>query len=345
MIKPALLIGTGFHYYVSGNVESYEKLAPLVSWNSLINAVGRKAGLALPSYHLPPVYRWEGVVHQAGTEGFNGINDEFYATGTIGSDEVQLHLKQLAADVIKKAGSYSPTKRAMFPNDELWGSVISLNYDQAWINSPLAQLQGAVPDLYELPDEEKQRLTAFVLYNGKRIWFPNGTISDPASIRIGLSDYGTKAYGIARMLNIISDFESKHLPAPENEPRTHVRNSVLVNALDNFEQNSLIQFTDVELSKEFPVSWVAEALYRPLAIVGCGLSDSETGLWHLLRERQRYQAKLPLSQQKPVRILLSQADSRSDFWQARPFGIEPVFCSDWDEGWDRLRVSFDESRV
>jgi hypothetical protein len=56
-IKPALLIGTGFHYYVSGNVESHEKLAPLVSWNALINAVGRKASLALPSNQLSPVYR------------------------------------------------------------------------------------------------------------------------------------------------------------------------------------------------------------------------------------------------------------------------------------------------
>lgn len=167
-------------------------------------------------------------------------------------------------------------------------------------------------------------------------------ISDPASIRIGLSDYGSKAYGIARMLHTVSDFESKHLPAPENELSSRFRNSVLVNALDNFGQNSLIEFADEALSKKFPVSWVAEALYRPLAIAGCGLSDSETGLWHLLRERQRYQARLPVSQQKPVRILLSQADSRRDFWQARPFGIEPVFCSDWDEGWDRLRARFEE---
>lgn len=275
MIKPALLVEAGFYYCVSGNVESHEKLAPLVSWNSLINAVGRKAGLALPLYQLPPVYRWEGFVHQADTEGFNGINDEFYAAGTIGSDEMKLHLKQLAADVIREAGSYSPTKRAIFPSDELWGSVISLNYDQAWINSPLAQLQGAVPDLYELPEEEKQRLTAFVLYNGKRIWFPNGTNSDPASIRIGLSDYGSKAYSIARMLHMVSDFESEHLHAPENELGARFRNSVLVNALDNFEQNTLIEWNTTEAERVLPVSWVSKVLYRPLAIAGCGLSDSE----------------------------------------------------------------------
>jgi hypothetical protein len=258
---------------------------------------------------------------------------------------LQLQLKQLASDVIIAAGRYSPTKRAMFPSDDVWGSVISLKYDQAWMNSTSSQLQSVVPDLDKLLVEEKQRLTAFVLYNGKRIWFPNGTVTDPASIRIGLSDYGSKEYGIARMLQIIFEFESEHLPAPENEFAAGYRNSVIVNALDNFEQNTLFEWNTTEAERALSVSWVPEVLYRPLAIVGCGLSDSETGLWHLLRERQRYQATLPVYQQKPVRILLSQADSRRDSWQARPFGIEPVFCSDWGEGWGRLRASFDESRA
>lgn len=146
------------------------------------------------------------------------------------------------------------------------------------------------------------------------------------------------------MLQIISEFESTHLPAPENELGARFRNSVLVNALDNFEQNTLIEWNTTGAERALPVSWVSEVLYRPLAIAGCGLSDSETGLWHLLRERQRYQARLPATQQKPVRILLSQADSRCDFWQARPLGIEPLFCSDWDEGWDRLRAAFDVRR-
>lgn len=151
----------------------------------MINAVGRKAGLALPSNQLPPVYRWEGLVHQAGSEGFNGVDDAFYAAGTVGSDEMQLHLKQLAADVISAARSYSLTKRAMFPSEELWDSVISLNYDQAWINSTSSQLQGSLPDVYELPVEEKQRFSAFALYNCKRIWFPIVTVTDPTSIPLG----------------------------------------------------------------------------------------------------------------------------------------------------------------
>jgi hypothetical protein len=34
----------------------------------------------------------------------------------------------------------------------------------------------------------------------------------------------------------------------------------------------------------------------------------------------------------PVRILISANDTRRAFWETKPFGVDPVFCSNWDEG-------------
>jgi hypothetical protein len=27
---------------------------------------------------------------------------------------------------------------------------------------------------------------------------------------------------------------------------------------------------------------------------------------------------------------------RPEFWRSKPFGIEPIVCKNWDEGWERL---------
>ena len=59
MLKPALLIGTGFHGYVLGDVAPHEFYAPLVDWNALISGIARKARVPVPSLALPPVMRWQ----------------------------------------------------------------------------------------------------------------------------------------------------------------------------------------------------------------------------------------------------------------------------------------------
>ena len=97
-----------------------------------------------------------------------------------------------------------------------------------------------------------------------------------------------------------------------------------------------------EKANVFPLTWVAEFLYRPLVFAGVGLTDQESGLWWLLAQRARNLARVRIPASGSVRILMRRANGgrgdsdREAFWATRPFGIEPVYCDDWDEGWDRI---------
>lgn len=71
----------------------------------------------------------------------------------------------------------------------------------------------------------------------------------------------------------------------------------------------------------------------PLIIAGVGLSDQHSGLWWLLAQRARNMSRSDVPAN--VYILVGEKD-RSDFWRSRPFGIDPIVCPNWDEGWNQM---------
>ncbi len=52
MLKPCLILGSGFHRWVLGHPDN-----PLCRWNSLIDCVSEKLKLPRPPMTLPPVMR------------------------------------------------------------------------------------------------------------------------------------------------------------------------------------------------------------------------------------------------------------------------------------------------
>ena len=76
-------------------------------------------------------------------------------------------------------------------------------------------------------------------------------------------------------------------------------------------------------------------LYRPVFFAGVGLGKDELGLWWLMCQRARNLARIPKKDRPRVAILVRHDNPDLEFWQTEPFGIEPLLCSDWNEGWEK----------
>lgn len=87
-----------------------------------------------------------------------------------------------------------------------------------------------------------------------------------------------------------------------------------------------------------PLTWVTEMLYRPVCFAGVGLSEAEVGLSWLMVQRARNLANVPPAQRPRACILLDANDQRLPFWRTHPCGIEPIVCSDWNEGWAQAQA-------
>jgi hypothetical protein len=61
MLEPCLVIGSGFHRWVVGDIET-----PLSSWTKLIEAVAAEMHVSAPSRNYPPTFRWEKLLENAG---------------------------------------------------------------------------------------------------------------------------------------------------------------------------------------------------------------------------------------------------------------------------------------
>jgi hypothetical protein len=153
------------------------------------------------------------------------------------------------------------------------------------------------------------------------VWFPNGCVKAPLTIRLGLRDYGSAAYAVNQAYHALKQWERQSgvqgLPAAQ-----------LLSASEGRPDLS-------ELLDEPPLrlTWVAEFIYRPLFFAGVGLSEQESGMWWLLAQRARNMARVGA----PTNVYaLVHANDRPDFWSKRPFGVQPITCSDWDGGWDEM---------
>ena len=113
----------------------------------------------------------------------------------------------MVATILKGAASnYPPSARAKIPLHDGWGTVISLNFDQAWLPADAKDATAEVKKSWESPHHllkrEFDRLTVNRQFsttqnsNKRRVWFPNGIHSMPHTIRMGIDDYGAAPHAI-----------------------------------------------------------------------------------------------------------------------------------------------------
>jgi hypothetical protein len=337
-LKPALVLGSGFHRHVFGS-SNIPSVRPLFDWHYLVGQVANQLQVAVPSEILSPVQRWETLILRAVKEGYKNHKGEWVGKLTQQANVVEKEARCAVANIINEASqNYSQSTRAQIPLLDCWGSVISFNFDAAWLRvNPLNQSISCCNLLEhsrKLDKREYKRLTFYSLMKGvdgahRRIWFPNGTSFAPETIRMGLHDYGAASHSIQVAFAHIKKWERDNgLSNKSPEAQIASCTAALRNASEGV--NNLSEFMG---EPTMPLSWVADFLYRPLIIAGVGLSDQESGLWWLLAQRARNMARTGASTN--VYILVGDKD-RPDFWRSRPFGIDPIVCSDWDEGWNQV---------
>lgn len=338
-LKPCLVIGTGFHRWVLGDSLA-SRFAPLLDWNALLLQVAGRLGLALDRTSHSLSLHWEHMLATALEDGFTTTHRVIDGTRRTVA-RVELQAKMEAAAVLAGLKDEYPvhSRRSQMPlNEEAWGAVVSLNFDAHWlpgehgrwshcrvsegVTAPVVAQRGVL-------DMEMKRLNHFVEVGqsgaAKRLWFPNGYIEQPSSLRLGLREFGFQPVAIQHAFAHLKAFERK--AGPYQHRQEFVCATLAGASIDTQLANGIAPL---------PLTWVTEMMYRPVFFAGVGLSDAEQGLWWLMVQRARNLANVPASIRPGAFILLHHQDSRMDFWRTRPCGIEPLVCTSWEQGWQML---------
>lgn len=326
-MKPCLVIGSGFHNWVLGDSNS-----PLSNWSLLIDKVAQNLALSIPSQSLPPVLRWERLLEIANADGYkHPSKSNFWVNkNTKIQSNIEKDAKKQIALIFENIKPFYPTKstRASFPLTGIFGAVISLNFDTLWIRdaSSLNSLKKTERDSQH-SEQEYSRLTNHLTLKSSSIsiWFPNGCVLKPNTIRMGLNDFGEQPQSLKLAFAAIKAFEREKYK----------------NSWDDYESVLNYEFSlqEERSDKADPrlKNWVAHFLYRPVYFAGVGLSQSEIGLWWLLSQRARNVSRIE-TKNIPETIMLNKlATADIMFWSNRPFGIEPLYCDNWDQGWEMLQ--------
>lgn len=194
MLKPCLILGSGFRRWVLGHPDN-----PLCSWHVLIDQVTEKLKLPRPPMTLSPVMRWERLVETGVTDGyFNPARSQWSGELECSASEVE-EVARLAVGAVlgEQLKSYPlKSRRARYPRLETWESVISINFDCSILGDQY-QLSRELPDEIQSNREmNRNYLYAQRSESKQKIWYPNGITHYPASIKMGLRDYGQSPYFI-----------------------------------------------------------------------------------------------------------------------------------------------------
>lgn len=337
-LHPCLVLGTGFHRWVLGESMAGD-FRPLLDWNELLLAVACEMQVPLNRTDHNLALHWEQLLATARHEqGFDRRPDGRPEKPAV--NHVEATAKKKAADLLSKLNDTYPSnsQRAVFPLHARWGAVVSLNFDAHWLaNHSLSwgPLSKDSPDLCSIRGKglalrsELLRLNNHVVLPRqnsivRRLWFPNGFVRYPRSLRLGLREFGFQPVAIHRAFIALKAFER---------------------ATGSFEQRYGFIRAGLEggstlnrffVEPKLPLTWVTEMLYRPVCFAGTGMSDAEAGLWWLMVQRARNFAGIRPEGRPPAAILVKQDDPRLPFWRTRPCGIEPLICATWDEGWEQV---------
>ena len=324
-IKPALVLGSGFHRFVLGDTTSYRHRTPLVSWSALLDQVAEQLEVPVPAQSLTSPMRWEEIL----------LSRSRHDQKTPPSKAEQDARKAVATIMSGAAKDYPDNERSRIPKDPVWGAVVSLNFDMAWMQAAEAieltvlSLQGDDYLSRIKPPIERSRLSMSVPVMtdeeavSSRVWFPNGAYFRPATLRMGLRDYGFKAAALDKAFGIIKGWERRGTQRHDSPSEKFEAVCRLLESKETIDQSP-------------PLTWVTHFLYRPLVFLGVGLSPDEQGLWWLLSQRARNTRLVNRTDRAKAHILLRSDDERRSMWEQRPFGLEPYFCTSWQYGWEEM---------
>jgi hypothetical protein len=337
-LKPCLVMGTGFHRWVLGESIGRD-FDPLLDWNELILDVAKELGVPLDRTSYSLSLQWEQMLaiarHDGGFE--RGVDGRTIRPAI---NNLEKTAKKIAVNILTKSQSNYPVNsyRAKLPLNPLWGAVVSLNFDANWLPTAsknwqsikkselnLTSIRGNGSTLNaELVRLNNHKILPTCDSFKRRLWFPNGYVGNYNSLRLGLREFGFQSVAIHAAFNALKAFER------DVDNFEKVKNFLCL----NFEEQGKTDCFDK--GSKLPLTWATEMIYRPVCFAGVGMSDSENGLWWLMVQRARNLAGVHPKLRPPAAILLKHDDQRLPFWNKKPCGIEPIVCSNWEEGWDKV---------
>lgn len=313
------VIGSGLHLWAG-----LPKQSPVTDWYELLRQVSQR--LKLDDFPLEvlkdfPTLAWDSMMVAAARK-----------TG-IAAHQLEVVARKRVRQVIEEyvAHQITPEIRDHYQSFARlpWRHVIALNFDALWVEYGLG---GSVEPLSGLSTSSKQRIalryrvTVGDNPHPMTIWYPHGMLEAPASICLGLRDYG----GLMPQANAAfvhyKAWERQQLPgnlAPRGLSPQEWR-----------QVREKLQSLLVDNQSDPSVSSVSLMLTHPLIFLGCGLSRSEWGLWWVLNQRQRNLARV--DHHEPSVFALRYSKDRNEFWDSHPAGVVPLWCDDWDLGWQRI---------
>lgn len=345
-MSPSLILGSGFHRHVFGSAPGFARRA-LYDWQYLVSLVAARMQVAVPDQVMSPVQRWETLLLRAANEGYRDGAGHWRGPLSRQAHLIEKDARRLVVSVLKKASvGYPQSSRARIPSLDCWGSIVSLNFDMAWEsgNSKLDRAQIDADGIFKkIGKRELRRLATRAYLPGidggshRSIWFPNGSCLAPETIRMGLHDYGAAPKAIQVAFSGLKAWEREAgvTPMPPNKQLDFCSHAL------RYVSEGTSDLSVFLGDQPMPCTWVADFLYRPLVFAGVGMSDQESGLWWLLAQRARNLARTGAPANA---FILVDVKHRSTFWRTRPFGLEPIFCSDWNEGWEKVVVKASEIR-
>jgi hypothetical protein len=334
-LRPLVVLGTGFHKWVTHNHRS-----PLTDWALLVEETKRRLNPATSRQEHPSgvnnAIAWEQMLLDAVRERA-GLLTGKVAPEVMGSSQpihkIENEARKIVTKVIKGAADIydevaDPSRRRFF--EEIGPvDVISLNFESSWAGAvkPGNWLGGLNTSTVSarFKSAAHRRLYYFETFTAGRIWYPNGCLARPETLRLGLRDFGLQADELRAAFDRFKKWESEFRLEQRREPVTNAEFSTVLQALERLEQGPA-------------ANWVTHFMLRPVFILGAGLSEEEQGLWWLITQRARNQARVRASTK--ITILRNSVEEREngrdEFWRSCPLDIEPVWCRDWSDGWRRV---------
>lgn len=345
------VIGSGFNRWLLGKaVES----SVLTDWWKLLQEVARVEGL-LPDPALEEKLRvcgdasfaWEALVGAkvarvvAEENGQSGLPSETRGQSSKAENKLLKALAALLKDAERDAAQdvqgatarWETFRKAVWPNKDAGGDLLSLNFSIPGCPLPArGSRKPSVAPLWRAPDGaagvERDgnvagplTIPTRVMDGHPRIWFPHGSRLTPSSMVLGTHRYTRSAAYVVDAFKRFKAVERRIGTAGKTgDARFH-----------NAHRHESVE----------KLSWVGAAINAPLLLLGVGLARAEVDLWEFLHLRARNHARLDPKKRPPIWRLTCGEEKRypRTHWRSLAAGIqvEELCLGDtWDKAWENL---------
>lgn len=301
------VLGTGLHRQFGVTPSNKELIQSLVDWEKLIDAVRGHINLhnLNISKSIPLIMKWELLV------------GNYAKANNLPTYESEKKLKRIVCRIVEyESKNLNRENYAVFINNK-YKDIISLNFDSVLIQP------ADIPVKESKLSRKKSNISRHFINQStsRRIWHPHGTIKTPASLCLGLRDYGIIPSEVSKAFSIYKSKESKVLGrAPRNSKQDRI-----IDYFHDYRNNC--------------INWVELLMISPLVIIGCGLSWQEWGIWWALNQRQRNFSRIEQNNSPPVFYLKSKEKEKANNGNFSIIDIpwiKTVELEDWNSCWKLL---------